>query len=152
MKIQQVLDDIAIGGQPDAGQVESLAKAGYRSLVNLRPDEEVEDGLSPSEEADLAEKEGLHYLHFPVSPKEIDNRRLDQFRELFGKMNRPAFVHCASGMRAGVLALAALAVEKRWDGDQTLEKAEALGMDLEKAGLRELVKNYADQPRHTSVL
>lgn len=124
------LDGVLTGGQPTEEQLAALAKAGYRTLVNLRT--EGENPVSDREAA-LAEEVGMRYLHIPVAGArgltEENARRLSEVLE--DDDLRPLVVHCGSGNRVGALfALEAFQI----DGE---DPAKALQIGLE-AGLTRL--------------
>ncbi len=92
---------LASGGQPQASGILAIARAGFRHLINLaRPS-------SPgalADEADLARRAGLEYLHLPI---DFEAPELEQAARLFEALERrreqPVFVHCAKNMRVSAL-------------------------------------------------
>jgi len=124
------LAGVLTGGQPTEEELTALAKAGYRTVVNLRT--EGENAVSDREAA-LAEELGMRYLHIPVAGAkgltEENARRLSEVLE--DEELRPLVVHCGSGNRVGALfALEAFQI----DGE---DPAKALEIGLE-AGLTRL--------------
>src|SRR5262245_42585070 len=55
--------DVAGSGQPSREALEGLSKSGFRTVVNLRREDE--DGVKA--ERAIVEAQGLRYVHVPVS-------------------------------------------------------------------------------------
>jgi [ribosomal protein S5]-alanine N-acetyltransferase len=92
---------LASSGQPDPAGIEAIGRAGFKQLINLAMP------TSPgalANEADLAERAGLRYLHLPIdfeAPEPEQAARL--FQELQRSAGQPVFVHCAKNMRVSAL-------------------------------------------------
>lgn len=92
---------LASAGQPDPNGIGAIARAGFEHLVNL--------GLPTSpgalaDEADLAHRAGLTYLHLPIDFEAPELDRADQlFQALDERRDQPVFVHCAKNMRVSAL-------------------------------------------------
>ena len=107
-------------GQPDADAWRALAGRGIATVVNLRPDGELE---GRSEAAEVAAA-GLVYRQVPVAGVAgitADNARL--LWRAIGDAKGPVLVHCASGNRAGAL----LALGAAREGGMAPEQALAFG-------------------------
>lgn len=137
-------DNITVGPQPTANEIENLPGEGFKSVVNVRTTGEDEQPLTPDAEGDAVKSAGLEYLHVPVSMNSIDPSVVDQFRNYFDDLSKPAFVHCKSGKRAGALVMMHLSCEEGLSGQQTLDKADALGFECDPPELKEFVVNYVD--------
>jgi uncharacterized protein (TIGR01244 family) len=126
MNDRKITDDITVGGQPTAEELQNLRANGYRTVVNLRtPDEE---GVLRDEER-LAEDTGLNYSSIPVSPDTLDDIAVQNFQgALIGDDRLPALVHCKGGGRAGVLTLLHLTINNGWSLAQALEEGNKLGI------------------------
>lgn len=88
-------------GQPTIDQLEVMANAGVRHVVNLRtPDEEVD-----FDEQAAVEALGMRYYSLPVSGVEgIDRANADRLKAILnGAGGEPVLVHCATGNRVGGL-------------------------------------------------
>jgi protein tyrosine phosphatase (PTP) superfamily phosphohydrolase (DUF442 family) len=123
------LPEIATGGAPASAEgFQALAKAGYRTFVDLRSDAEVK----PETQA-AAEAAGLHYRRIPITGDQDIHlgtaRALDTL--LDERSNYPVAIACASGNRVGAL----LAVKAFWLDGVSPKEALALG---ERAGLTRL--------------
>lgn len=92
---------LASAGQPDASGIEAIGRAGFKRLINLATP--TSPGALP-DEAVLAQRAGLRYLHLPIdfeAPELEQAARL--FEELESAAGEPVFVHCAKNMRVSAL-------------------------------------------------
>src|SRR5262249_55662477 len=136
-----------VGGQPTEDQLAELARAGFRTVVNLRTVGEQDQPLSPEAEGKQVRTLGMAYLHVPVSTKDLKVEKVDEFRRKFAELPRPAFVHCSVGKRAGAFLTMSLAVDQGASGDQALRQAEQMGFRFDQPELEEFVKGYVDRHR-----
>ena len=97
LNFHQMTDDIAIGGQPTAGQLSQIADEGYSVVVNLATHD---SNNAIPEEGSIIASMGLSYVHIPV-PTEAPTP--DHVRKFFKVMDsfdgEKVFVHCASSGR-----------------------------------------------------
>lgn len=117
------------GGQPTSEELAALAAAGYKTVVNLRP--ETEEGAW--DEGPELEELGVRYVHIPVAgPDGINVENARRLAEIVDDESAyPLVVHCASGNRVGaLLAMKAFHLDGV-DADTALE----IGLD---AGLTRL--------------
>ena len=56
---------------PAPQDMQNLADAGFKTVVNLRQAGEQGEKLSPQTEAEEVREAGLEYLHYPVSPPDL---------------------------------------------------------------------------------
>ena len=123
------LPGLMTGGSPSsAAGFQALARAGYRTFIDLRSDAEV-----PPDIPAAAEAAGLLYRRIPITgDKDLDlgtARALDAL--LDERAKDPVAIGCASGNRVGAL----LAVKAFWLDGVPPEQALALGV---RAGLTRL--------------
>ncbi len=105
------VEGVLTGGQPTPEQIEAAARAGFRTVINIRT--AGEPGFEW--ERDAVERLGMTYVHIPVGGEESFTRETiaaidDALREAMTR--GPVLYHCASGNRIGAtLALRAAWVE-----------------------------------------
>lgn len=81
-------------------QCQLLAKIGYKTLINLRFDDEC-DHQPKSETLSLASQNAqLDYHHFPVNGDEINAQTVQDFAKLYQNCQHPIMVFCNTGNRA----------------------------------------------------
>lgn len=130
--------------QPDPGHyaagavspadVDVLAKAGIRNVINLRPVSETPD----FDEASAVRAAGMNYKSLPISSADDLNRaNVDRFDALLKKQQgRPSLVHCASSNRVGAL----MALRAGWIKGQSTDEAIAVGKQWGLASLEPVVR------------
>lgn len=140
----QINDELTVGGQPTEAEIQTLAKDGFKSIVNFRTAGEDDQPLSPDEEPRKVVAAKMKYFHIPVSMKSLDQAKVDEFRKQLKSLPKPVFAHCKSGKRAGAMAMMHVAVEKGMTGEQTLSQAKDMGFECDVPQMKELVKSYVD--------
>ncbi len=144
MENMKLNENLTVGAQPSAEQLQGLKEQGFGSVVNLRTEGEEEQPLSPQAEGEKVKELGLDYLHIPVSTEQMKEEQVDEFRSKIDSLPSPVFVHCKSGMRAGAFSMMHLSVENGQSGEETIDKAMEMGFECDKPGMKEFVKDYVD--------
>jgi uncharacterized protein (TIGR01244 family) len=119
---------ILFGGQPTAEQLEKLASADYKTVIDLRlPDED-----RGYDEAAAAKAAGMAYLSVPVKTDKLDEpATLDRFIDIFSKVEKPVLVHCGVGSRVAVVYYAWLVAKEGMSRDEALARAKEHGLRSE---------------------
>lgn len=109
-ELVKISDQVFIGRMPpDESDLERLASKGFASVVNVRPEEETDQPLSPREEGEAAARYGLHYAHVPIERGKVDASAVERFKAAVADLPAPVFVHCGvSGGTAEAVASAVL--------------------------------------------
>ena len=98
-------------GQIDPSHLAEIAKQGYKSIINNRPD--FEEGPHQPKNADIqaqAEVLGLNYAFLPVIPGAITHEQVLEMAHLLKTMPEPILAFCRSGARSTNLYHMALQV------------------------------------------
>jgi uncharacterized protein (TIGR01244 family) len=106
--VQQLSVDVCVAGQLDPAAMAWAAQAGFKSVVNNRPD--FEGGPDQPTSAIIqaaAEAAGLRYVHLPVSPSVHTPQEIARFAELLAELPKPLLAFCRSGARSARLFNAA---------------------------------------------
>lgn len=111
-------------GQPTAEQLAEAAKAGYKTVIDLRPPSEAHGFDEPK----AAKEAGMEYVNLPVTGDSLDAATIDRFLAAMEKAERPVIVHCATSNRVGALYYAYLVLEKGVAKDEALAKAKEAGL------------------------
>jgi uncharacterized protein (TIGR01244 family) len=109
LTVQRMTADIAVAAQLDAAAMAEAAAAGFRSIVNNRPDFEggpAQPTSASIEAAALAA--GLSYAWLPVAPNVQTPDEIAKFADLLDALPKPVLAFCRSGTRSGKLVRAAL--------------------------------------------
>jgi uncharacterized protein (TIGR01244 family) len=108
--IQPLTADIAVAGQLAPEAMVDAAAAGFRSVINNRPD--FEGGPTQPTSASIeaaAQAAGLTYAFLPVASGYQSPDEIARFSTQLETMPRPILAFCRSGARSGKLVRAALA-------------------------------------------
>lgn len=131
---------VACGGATKAEAVPELKKMGFVSIINLRVP--TETGANVDEEAAAAKDAGMKYFNIPFNGQSPDPAVADTFVATITTPGmEPAYIHCASGNRAGAMWLIKRLVVDRWDTDRAVTEATALG--LTNPVLRQFALDYS---------
>jgi uncharacterized protein (TIGR01244 family) len=101
LPLRQIDQDVFVAPQLDAAAMAELARLGFKSVVNNRPDfEHGPDQPSSSDVEAAARAAGLAYRHLPVSGAYQSPEDVAAFRALLGELPRPLLAFCRSGARS----------------------------------------------------
>jgi len=102
--------DVSAAPQLEPAAMALLAQAGFKSVINNRPDHEggTDQPTSATIEA-AAMAAGLSYAHLPVAPGYQSPEEIARFRELLESLPKPILAFCRTGTRSGKLFQAATA-------------------------------------------
>ena len=137
INLKQPQAQILVGGQPDTSQLNALAEADIKHVINLRPQTE----LPKFPEEDLVRTAEMSYHLLPVAS--IDDlslanvQALDQLIEQAG--DEKIFIHCASGNRVGAMMALRSALIYGEDPQRALEIGKTWGMTSLEAEIRQLL-------------
>ena len=101
---QRLDDDVAVAPQLGPEAMADVKAAGFRSVINNRPD--FEGGPSQPTSADVeaaATAQGLSYVHQPVQSSLQTADDIARFASLIASLPKPVLAFCRSGTRCGNL-------------------------------------------------
>ena len=105
---QPLSADISVTGQLDPPAMAWAARAGFRSVINNRPDFEGGPDQPTSAQIESAAREaGLDYAFLPVNSAFQTPEEIARFAELLERMPKPILAFCRSGARSGRMVRAA---------------------------------------------
>jgi uncharacterized protein (TIGR01244 family) len=102
-KIVSLTENFAVASQIGAGDIAEIAAAGYRTLINNRPDGEQEGQLSSQEAMRQAEAAGMSYHYLPITAATLTTAQVEEFERLLASIEGPVLAHCRSGTRCCLL-------------------------------------------------
>ena len=114
---------LSVAGRLDRPDIEALAQAGVRTIVNNRPDGEDPGQLPAAEARRLAEALGIAYHHIPITAATLSRADVDAFAATLRDAPAPVVAHCRSGTRSTLL----------WALSRMREGAEPLALVAEAA-------------------
>lgn len=125
---RKLTDSLFVAEQLQPQDMAELAKAGFKMVINNRPDGEAEDQPSSDEMAAAAEAEGLEYAYQPVVGSNISETDIDGFDAIVSLAETPVLAFCRTGTRCTTLW--ALSQADEMDNDAILSTAAQAGYDL----------------------
>ncbi len=126
----QINPSLSVSGQISKSDIAELAKAGFATIINNRPDNEEPGQLSAAEAEAEAKKQGLDYRYQPIVTGAISRAQVAEFQKLLLRSPSPVLAHCRSGTRCYLMWAASRAL---FDGESPLKlvaEAAAKGYDL----------------------
>ena len=123
--VRQVTKAFAVASQIEVADLADLQAAGFRHLINNRPDEEAPSGARAADMKRAAEAVGLSYVHAPFvgrpSPEAI---------EAAAKASGPTVAYCRSGTRSITAWAMSQAKTGTMGADAIVEAAADAGYNL----------------------
>ena len=109
--VQAITPDFSVSPQLEASAMAQAAAAGFKSVINNRPDFEggPDQPTSAAVEA-AAIAAGLEYRHLPVNGAYQSPEEIAAFRALLDSLPKPILAFCRSGARSTRLFNAASAL------------------------------------------
>lgn len=146
MKPIVVSDVLAVGEVPSPEHLEILAKAGFRSVVNVQPDGEVDRLPGNAALAAEAAKVKLAYAYAPLRSRTPSPAELEAFATALKSLPAPIYGFCYSGSRAA--AGCALLLTESMEPDTIIAQFAAADFDVSalKPWLEEERKRRAPPP------
>ena len=138
--IRHINESISVAPQIAVEQVADIAAAGFKTIVNNRPDHE--DAGQPSGDAirAAAEAAGLVYVAIPVTHAGFSHPQIDAMTQALTEAKGPVLAYCRSGTRSCNLWALAAAKAGR-NPNLLLAQAEDAGYDLR--GIRPMLDALA---------
>lgn len=134
------LPGVVTAGQPAAAQFIELARAGVKTVIDLRPPDEPRGFDEPV----TVRAAGIEYLNIPVSPTTLGDAQFDEFRrQISAERDGTVLVHCASANRVGALLIPCLILDKGRTRADALEIARRIG--LRSDDLARLAISYVEK-------
>lgn len=130
MNVYKLTETLGVSGQISTELVPQIAAAGYKVLINNRPDGEEPGQPTSADIAAAAEAVGLEYHHMPVTAMDFPGGDIDQMADFFDDEDRPVFAFCRSGTRCTNLWVVTRDPDEQ---DQAAARARSIGFDLSMA-------------------
>jgi sulfide:quinone oxidoreductase len=101
LPIRAVAPDVFVAPQLTPEAMAEAARAGFRSVVNNRPDNEHGPGQPANATIEAAARAaGLEYRHLPVDGGYQSPEEVAAFAQLLAELPRPLLAFCRSGARS----------------------------------------------------
>jgi len=126
----QITGFLSVAGQIGKDDIAELAKAGFGTIINNRPDHEEPGQLTAAEAEAEAKRQGLDYHFLPVTANTITRSQVAEFQKLLLRSPSPVLAHCRSGTRCYLLWAATRALFDRESALKLVAEAALKGYDL----------------------
>jgi len=124
-----ITPQFAIAPQIEPADIPPLCDAGFRAIINARPDTEDGEFMRAEEAAKLATDAGLGYVYSPTENHAIfETDAIDSFEQALIQLPGPIFSHCKSGTRAAILW--ALVAVRHQETEAVIAQLNAAGQEL----------------------
>src|SRR5437764_11889452 len=114
---------VIVAGKLDRADIDALAAAGVRTIINNRPEGEGPGQLAAAEAPRIGEAHGIAYRHIPITAATLSRADVDAFAAALRDAPAPVVAHCRSGTRSALL----------WALTRMREGANALSLIAEAA-------------------
>lgn len=131
--IRTVNDSISVAPQITPADIAAIKAAGFKAIVNNRPDDEESGQPSGAAIRAAAEDAGLAYTAVPVTHAGFSHPQIDAMTQALVDAGGPVLAYCRSGTRSCNLWALAAAKAGR-NPDLLVQQAAAAGYDL--SGMR----------------
>jgi protein tyrosine phosphatase (PTP) superfamily phosphohydrolase (DUF442 family) len=116
---------LGTSGQPSVAQLESIAAAGFTTIINLALHDDPRYSLP--DEAATVEGLGLKYVHIPVQFAEpTEENLLAFFAAMDFHRDKKIWVHCAANMRVSAFLGLYRVARQNWDTEPAFELMHSL--------------------------
>lgn len=103
MNLTQLSPQLWVGPQLLPHDLGDVAAAGFRSIINNRPDGEAPDQPRSEELETEARRQGLSYWHIPVVPGQATEKDARAFAAALEAAGGPVVAFCRTGNRSSGL-------------------------------------------------
>jgi sulfide:quinone oxidoreductase len=129
--MKKLHEQIYVAGQINQVDFEPLKRAGIKTIINNRPDNEEPGQLSSDDAAKLAAENGIAYHYLPmVNGEPLTATLVEDFKTIIEASQGKVLAHCRSGMRSSFIWALGQIPTGQISVDDAIEKAQAAGIPL----------------------
>ena len=99
MDIKQITSDFSVVAQLQASDLAAIQAAGFKTVINNRPDAEDQEQPLNQELAQQAQSLGLNYHYLPIIAGQVTDQVVADFEQLLKQAQGPVLAFCRSGNR-----------------------------------------------------
>ncbi|WP_172327101.1 bifunctional protein tyrosine phosphatase family protein/NAD(P)/FAD-dependent oxidoreductase [Mangrovicoccus sp. HB161399] len=145
MDIRSITPEFSVSPQIQPGDLEEIARQGFRSVICNRPDGESAGEPTFAEIAAAAKSLGLEAIHQPVVSGKVSDADAAEFGRILARAPKPALGYCRTGTRSTILW--SLSEAKSRALPDILSATKAAGYDM--AGVVRRIANGGKTPTDT---
>ena len=128
MDIKKISPFLSVAPQIYPVQIVHLARCGFKTIFNNRPDKEKADQPLGAELAVEADRHGMVFVDLPILTTGITEKNVMDFGVEIARAHGPVLAFCRSGTRSTTLW--ARHEARRMDADSIIRFAATIGYDL----------------------
>lgn len=128
MKINRINDHISVSPQIAPADVAELARAGFQTIINNRPDHESPDQPTRAAVRAAAEQAGLNFVDIPFAGGAQTAADIQAFAEAVAGQPGPILAYCRTGTRSATIW--AMSQAGKMPADDIITAAAGAGYDL----------------------
>lgn len=136
-------ENFAVSPQLTETDFDQLATAGYKTVINNRPNGEEAGQLTATAAQKIAQENDLNYVHIPVKMPEITKEAVEQFSQAIKENPGPILAHCKTGTRSAILWTITQAQQTDLSLDELMQRTAQQGYDLTK--MRPLIEQHVSE-------
>lgn len=128
MELKRISDHVSVATQISLDDIPAIKAAGFKAIINNRPDGEAFDQATSDEVRAAVEAEGLTYHFIPLGRNGVTAEMIEEERAALEGSSGPVLCYCRSGTRSTTLW--ALSQAGKLPADQIVESAAHAGYDI----------------------
>ena len=94
---------VSVAGQMTTDKFQQLIKAGFKSVIVNRPDQEQDNTVSVAQLRQIAEQSQISVIYQPILSGKISQTDVIEFAKYYNELPKPILMVCRSGSRSSIL-------------------------------------------------
>ena len=94
---------VSVAGQMTTDKFQQLIKAGFKSVIVNRPDQEQDNTVSVAQLRQIAEQSQVSVIYQPILSGKISQTDVIEFAKYYNELPKPILMVCRSGSRSSIL-------------------------------------------------
>ena len=141
--MKKLYNSLFVSAQISLEDIEAIADAGIKTIINNRPDNEEPGQLTQQQASERAEALGINYVYLPMANGQpMPLSLVDDFKKVLDSTQDPVLAHCRSGMRSSIIWGLGQIASKSLSVDEVIEAAQ--GANIPLANFRHVLESATD--------
>ena len=94
---------VSVAGQMTTDKFQQLIKAGFKSVIVNRPDQEQGNTISVTQLRQIAEQSQISVIYQPILSGKISQTDVIEFAKYYNELPKPILMVCRSGSHSSIL-------------------------------------------------
>ena len=94
---------VSVAGQMTTDKFQQLIKAGFKSVIVNRPDQEQGNTVSVAQLRQIAEQSEVSVIYQPILSGKISQTDVTEFAKYYNELPKPILMVCRSGSHSSIL-------------------------------------------------